>query len=85
MTDKQKQAILLLNKLQQQCSISDNEYFLLLDFIVEANVPTFQFPTKIWNDEIKKLDDTPITVMYGCPTPFTLSDNITSTENSNKK
>lgn len=38
MTDKQKQAILLLNNLK----LNDEEYFLLLEFIVEQ-------PTQVWS------------------------------------
>ena len=52
MTEKQKQAISLLNKLKDK--ITEEEYFMLLDFIVENNnvtyVPTYPtYPYITWD------------------------------------
>lgn len=57
MTEKQKQAISLLNKLKE--NITEEEYFLLLDFIVEHNgityIPTYPtyptYPYITWTTE----------------------------------
>ena len=46
MTEKQKQAILILNRLHQQFRVSifnDEDYFLLMDFIVD-NEPRMPLP-----------------------------------------
>lgn len=43
MTDKQKQAISILNNLQRNNSIKEDDYFLLLEFIVEDNKPQITY------------------------------------------
>jgi hypothetical protein len=85
MTDKQKQAIMILNNLHQQLSINDDEYFLLLDFIIGHKEPIITLPSNHnwWEDVVKKPYDVPITVMYGCPVPPSFSDSA-SIDNSNK-
>ena len=68
MTDKQKRAIILLNGLWNDNSVNEEEYFLLMDFVV--GTPTITIgEQEHWN--LPKID-TPITVMYGC-----LTDGIT--------
>ena len=70
MTEKQKQAIKLLNSLWNanggMMRIGEEDYFLLMEFVV--GTPTIM-SQKPWN--IPAID-TPITVMYGC-----LTDGIT--------
>lgn len=49
MTDKQKEAILLLNSIKAKSGMTDEEYFTLMDFIIEAKmeiqyVPQPTFP-----------------------------------------
>lgn len=75
MTDKQKQAILLINGLTGY--LSHDEYFLLLDFIVGNNEPTL-IPYPSWKDVNKKSYDPPITTIYGCPV-----DKVITTDNAN--
>lgn len=66
MTERQKRAIILLNGLWNDNSVNEEEYFLLMEFVV--GTPTIM-PPQPWN--IPAID-TPITVMYGC-----LTDGIT--------
>lgn len=44
MTDKQKQAIKILNQLRWDNVINENDYFLLLEFIVEQHVESTIYP-----------------------------------------
>ena len=54
MTEQQKEAIKILNELKYKEAIKDEEYFLLLDFIVKnASVNNYYTPTpfeplKVW-------------------------------------
>ena len=45
MTEKQKQAISLINRLKE--NMSEEEYFLLLEFVIGNSVPTYvpYYPT----------------------------------------
>lgn len=65
MTDKQKQAILLLNNLK----LNDEEYFLLLEFIVEQ-------PTQVWSPTWTPPQ--PLEPFY----KVTCTDNVNKVENS---
>ena len=71
MTDKQKQAIRVLNNIRAVSkALSENDYFLLLEFVVGEPSVTY-IPNNTWN--IPKMDE-PMTVMYGCSAE-TLTDN----------
>ena len=63
MTEKQKQAVSLLNRLKD--NISEEEYFLLLDFVVGKNNPVYvpyypTYPYITWDSK---------------PLPVTCNDN----------
>ena len=64
MTDKQKQAITILNRVCYSIeAISEEEYFTLLEFILGDKVKEI-FPTYPQKQDW----ETPIMVMYGCRT-----------------
>lgn len=66
MTEKQKQAILILNRLHQQFRLSifnDEDYFLLMDFIV-GNEPRITLP-------FTQTDPQPLDPVYGKFGPVT--------------
>ena len=90
MNKKQKQAIEIINNLRYHnggALINDEEYFLLLEFVI-------QYPDKIVTvrkvlDESRPFDfpqiNVPITTVYGCPIPDSMSSySSTKTDNSNK-
>lgn len=66
MTSDQKQAIMVLMKLYNKKHINEEQYFLLLDFIISDTRNEIKISEYPWNDN--KLPDMPITVMYGCGT-----------------
>lgn len=53
MTEKQKQAIIILNKIREAEVINEEEYFLLMEFVVEDKTTQLQYipyyETK-WNE-----------------------------------
>lgn len=72
MTDRQKEAILLLNELA--INLSNEQYFLLLEFII-SNPQQVTYTPYPWNDG-KDLETQPIITMYGCQ----MDSSWTSTE-----
>lgn len=66
MTEKQKQAIKILNELRWDTVINENDYFLLLEFIVSDTRNEVTISEYPWN--IPKSPNMPIAVMYGCST-----------------
>ena len=62
MTEQQKKAILILNRLHEQFGVSifnDEDYFLLMDFVVGNNEP------RISNIPFTLTDPQPIDPVYG--------------------
>lgn len=53
MNEKQKQAIVILNRIKESNAISDEEYFTLMEFVVEDKTTQLQYipyyETK-WNE-----------------------------------
>ena len=43
MIEKQKQAIVILNRIKESNAISDEEYFTLMEFVVEDKSPQIQY------------------------------------------
>lgn len=97
MTDKQKKAVRVLNTLHHNLSLtffSDDDYFLLLEFIIgnqedkytTSDTGTFITTIKeILENDKKKIIDIPQTVLYGCSIPDSLSFySSTETDNSKK-
>ena len=64
MDNKQKEAIQILNKLQALYAISDEEYFMLLDFVI-SNKRDWYIPyTPIIPQPSEPWKETPWTVTY---------------------
>ena len=82
MTEKQKQAIRILNQLCWDNVINENDYFLLLEFIVGDTRNEIKISEYPWN--MPKSPDMPITVMYGCSTDV-ISYDLSSTSNKIKE
>lgn len=64
MTNDQKEAIKVLMNLYNDHYIDDDQYFLLLDFIINDTRNEVKISELPWNTP--KLPDMPITVIYGC-------------------
>ena len=74
MTTDQKQAIMVLMNLYNDNHIDEEQYFLLLDFIIRDTRNEIKISEWPWNED--KLPNMPITVMYGCGTdPITYAQN----------
>lgn len=78
MTNDQKEAIKVLMSLYNKDHIDEEQYFLLLDFIVSDTRNEIKISEYPWNDN--KLPNMPITVMYGCGTDVISYDSA----NTNK-
>jgi len=63
-TTDQKEAIKVLMNLYNKKHINEEQYFLLLDFVISDTRNEIKITEYPWNDN--KLPDMPITVMYGC-------------------
>ena len=79
MTNDQKEAIKVLMNLYNKEYIDEEQYFLLLDFIINDTRNEIKISELPWNER-KSSDYPPITVMYGCP----VEDTITYKQNCNK-
>ncbi len=66
MTTDQKQAIMVLMNLYNDNHIDEEQYFLLLDFVISDTRNGIKISEYPWNEH--KLPNMPITVMYGCGT-----------------
>ena len=66
MTTDQKQAIMVLMNLYNENHIDEEQYFLLLDFVISDTRNEIKISEFPWNE--RKSSGYPITVMYGCPT-----------------
>ena len=80
MTTDQKQAIMVLMNLYNDHHIDEEQYFLLLDFIINDTRNEIKISEFPWNVP-KSPDYPPTTVMYGCP----IDDTIIYKQNCNKK
>ena len=81
MTEKQKQAIVLLNNLQRNNSIKDDDYFLLLEFVIEQhNEPTTIYPWTRLTEVHQPLDP-----VYGYFGKVTCNKNSIETALTNEK
>ena len=80
MTADQKQAIMVLMNLYNDQHIDEEQYFLLLDFVISDTRNEIKISEFPWNEQ--KLPDMPITVMYGCSVEPLITS--TWTNNSNK-
>ena len=78
-TTDQKEAIKVLMNLYNKKHINEEQYFLLLDFIISDTREEIKINNIPWNTP-KSPDYPPITVMYGCP----IDDTLTL-QNCNKK
>lgn len=67
MTTYQKQAIMVLMNLYDDNHIDEEQYFLLLDFVISDTRNEIKISEYPWY-EVKPPFDMPITVMYGCGT-----------------
>lgn len=75
MTDKQKEAIELINDLRNKAHISKDEYFLLLDFILEQPQQQIQYiPYYPWSQP--SWDTEPHLFRVTCEHNATTTDNI---------
>ena len=83
MTKDQKQAVMVLMNLYNDDHIDEEQYFLLLDFIIRDTRNEITISEYPWNDN--KLPDMPITVMYGCsPNGVSYGQNTISSITSRK-
>lgn len=80
MTTDQKQAIMVLMNLYNEEHIDEEQYFLLMDFVISDTRNEIKISELPWNEH-KSPFDMPITVMYGCP----VDDTIIYEQNCNKK
>lgn len=78
-TTDQKEAIKVLMNLYNKKQINDEQYFLLLDFIISDKRNEIKISELPWNEH-KPPFDMPITVMYGCGTDVISYDSA----NTNK-
>ena len=76
MTTDQKQAIMVLMNLYNDHHIDEEQYFLLLDFIIGDTRNEIKIPELPWN--MPKSPDMPISVMYGCGTDVISYDSATT-------
>lgn len=75
MTDKQKEAIELINDLRNKADISKDGYFLLLDFIIEQPQQQIQYiPYYYWNQQ--NWDTEPHLFRTTCGCNSTTTDDI---------
>ena len=75
MTSDQKEAIKVLMNLYDKKHINEEQYFLLLDFVISYTRNEIKISELPWNDN--KLPDMPITVMYGCsPNGISYGQNV---------
>lgn len=82
MTNDQKEAIKVLMNLYDKKHINDEQYFLLLDFIISDTRNEIKISELPWNTP--KLPNMPITVMYGCSTDGVIYDSATNCNKINK-
>ena len=75
MTTDQKQGIMVLMNLYNNHHIDEEQYFLLLDFVISDTRNEIKISEYPWNE--RKSSDYPITVMYGCSTEGVLYDTNT--------
>jgi len=74
-TTDQKEAIKVLMNLYNKKHINEEQYFLLLDFVISDTRNEIKISEWPWDD--KKLPDVPITVMYGCsPNEISCGQNM---------
>lgn len=74
MTTDHKQAIIVLMNLYNDHHINEEQYFLLLDFVISDTRNEIKINNIPWNVP-KSPDYPPITVMYGCPTDDVIYDS----------
>ncbi len=67
MTSEQKEAIKVLMNLYDESHINEEQYFLLLDFVISDTRNEIKISELPWNMP-KSPDYPPIAVMYGCGT-----------------
>ena len=72
MTRDQKEAIKVLMNLYNEEHIDEEQYFLLLDFVISDTRNEIEISELPWN--VPKSPDYPITVMYGCSTEGVIYD-----------
>ena len=86
-TTDQKEAIKVLMNLYNKKHINEEQYFLLLDFVISDTRNEIKISEYPWNvplDE-RKLPDMPISVMYGCsPNGVSYGQNTISSITSKK-
>lgn len=72
MTTDQKKAIMVLMNLYNANHIDEQQYFLLLDFVISDTRGEIKINNIPWSTP--KSPDYPITVMYGCSTEGVIYD-----------
>jgi hypothetical protein len=78
MTSNQKQAIKVLMNLYNEKHINEEQFFLLLNFIISDTRNEIKISEYPW-DAPKSSDFMPITVMYGC-NPEIISYDVNKTD-----